>query len=186
MARRIDLLGALLIVSIVIVPFLNFEEVRGLFSNSIGSQSTSLTPIYIKTWKDFVYLFIFILGVAQFVKKKVTYIRLPVFYYCCCVSFFASLFLTFFFTGVIAVFLGIRWFFPVLLFPVFFQLFTYHHQILIKNTVVSVFCLGFFVQCLQFFDGISYFGLYVNGYSARNPGFYFMPSSMASFTMLVF
>lgn len=184
--RNTDWLGKLLVFSIVIIPVLNFEEVKGLFSDSILSQSTSLTPIYIKLLKDFSYFSVFIFGMLSLFQKKITLIRLPVFFFCCCVTFFISTFATVFSIGIIPALLGVRWFFPVLLFPIFFTCITYAHQVLIKNTLTAVFFIGFFLQCAQFFAGVRYFGTYGGGYSSRSPGFYFMPASMASFTCVVF
>jgi hypothetical protein len=112
-------------------------------------------------------------------------LRLPLFYWGCLLFFFMSTVYTSFFTSFLASLISFRWFIPLILFPLFYLLVDTRTQEKAASALVFIFILAFIMQIVQLFSSQYYFGMSALGLAARSPGIFVIPSTMASFTMLV-
>jgi hypothetical protein len=162
---------------------MNIYEVIGLFDGSLGpgSQSIALTPLYLKCLKDFGIALLLSLGCIQMQKDRSAHA--PAAFFFLLGMFLVSSLLTVFNQGITTFFVGLRWFLPVLLFYVFYNIrgIDYSQKKLV-GPITAVFVVGLVIQIAQLFLSAGYFGLNSLGLSTRNPGFFLIPSTMASYT----
>jgi hypothetical protein len=173
----------LLFLCILISPFTNILEVKGLFDGTLGpgSQSVALTPLYLKVLKDVCILLLLLLGIVKLHKTR--NVKAPVAFFLFVILFFVSSFLTLLNSGWPSFIIGVRWFFPVMLFYIFYNLDDLEEcQVRLFKPMTLVFWFGLVLQVAQLFFSAGYFGKNTFDLSIRNPGFYLIPSTMASFT----
>ena len=174
---RINPLNFMTVLAVLLTLLGNFFEVHALFQGSLHSLAEPITPPSLKILKDVCMTSILFLGaVGIILRGKITN---SVGYWTLLVTFGVSSIATLLRNGALPVLLGIRWFMPVLLFPVFISFVSDRLQRMIAWTLLVVFAIGLALQGGQYFLSTNFFGKNTYGYSLRNPGIYIVPSSMA-------
>jgi hypothetical protein len=188
MKLKIDNLKYILLTfSLIIVPLNNISEILSLFTMTLKSQSEALTPFFIKISKDAVYIFFFIHGFYYLFKtQKIDRIML----FLALLFFFVilPLNLTILFgdADYTQLLIGIRFTLPILVLFLSYFIFNKNDILKIKNLLFMLFYLNLGIQIVQFFMGISWFGIYdTTGFSIRNPGFFLLPNTSAFFIIII-
>lgn len=178
-----SIMARLILIVIILTPLFSIMESIGLILGGIVGNGTALTSPYIKGIKDLVFILLILLSLGDVIKKerigKKLFIFLSIIIPCILVP-------AFFYMKILLIFLsGIRWIIPFIL--AFFLIEKIDEKLLKQISIIlfGLFILHFSMQIVQLFFAQGYFGTNSLGLSVRNPGIFFMPSTSASFTILV-
>jgi hypothetical protein len=168
---------------IISLPFNTYEETIAFFYGSVGDKTIALTPVYFKLYKDF-FLFsvLFLIAlVGGFIRIDQ---RLLIFYFLLgfILSYAAVSLLR---LDALTVFLGLRSYLPIIFILFGFYFYRFDPSTLFPVLRVLLY-IELILQILQFFYAPSYYGSTLFGYNLTNPGTFLIPSTMASFAILVY
>ena len=177
-----DLQSSLIFSGLIIVPFLTYGELVGLFSGTLPGQGQNLTG-WFKASKDLIFMLLIFLGCAGYLlSNKVKYkslIYLLVVLLATAPSIILSLQNQFIYTAS-----GLRWLIPVIL-PFF--IYSVVDEALVKKIakyLIVLLILHFCVQVLQAFYASSWYGVSSMGINLRNPGLFLIPNTASFFTII--
>ena len=168
---------------LLLTPLFSVNESLALIFGGIKSNSVALTSPYIKGIKDLV----FIAFAALFVLELGSKYRLKRSFFVFAISLLVFILWALVLSANPIVFaIGVRWILP-LFFPVFFLPFV-SYPLVCKVAKLLDWLLLFqlLLQLIQLFCAQSWFGVNAFGLSARNPGFFFMPSTAGLFAICVY
>jgi len=169
----------LILTGILLTPIFNFSEVYALLTNTM-SLSVS-TPVYVKIIKDLMFLLVIYIGLLTFLMRP----KIPasVNYLIFCFFAISSMVISFFLeTSMVAFFSGLRWLMPILVLFFIYKSVDEKFQADIANIMGWLLVLGLSLQVFELFHMQKWYGGLL-GLSIRNPGFYFVPTSMAMFSL---
>ena len=176
-------INIIILLVLILTPLFSFQESISLIFGGIVNNSTTLTSSYIKGIKDFSFILIILISTILIIKKfSINRILLSFLF----TSLIIIILPAFYFHDDIIIFLsGIRWLMPFIL--ALFLINNINQELLysIGKVLFYLFIVHFILQIFQLFFAGSYFGLNTFGLSIRNPGIFFIPSTAASFTILV-
>ena len=172
-----------LIIALLISPLLNIGEIYTLLIGTLKGQTILHTPIYIKSMKDILMIFLILLFAVKFFFKKIniSYVILVLLFILIVIINITSSVLIYGNDNFIIY--GLRWIYPLLIFVLGIKLF--NERFLGKSferAFILVFLVHIYLQIYQFFSGIGWFGV-IGDYSARNPGMFLIPNSGAFFSI---
>lgn len=175
----------MLVLAILSTPLSNFSEVVNIlqgqyFMLAEYSMSTSQTPLWLKAIKDLLVLAIFARGLGLSLLRQ----RISTAYWVCIATFVFSLILTLESKGAVHGIISVRWFMPMIIFPVFSRYVDLRVQKAIEKTLSGVLLFALFLQVYQFLFAAPVYDLDRLGFSLRNSGIYLIPSTMASFAIM--
>ena len=180
-----SLIKITIIIGLLITPLLNIGEVYALLIGTLKGQTILHTPIYIKSMKDILMIFLILLFAVKFFFKKIniSFVILVLLFILIVIINITSSVLIYGNDNFIIY--GLRWIYPLLIFVLGIKLF---NEIFLgksfEKAFILVFLVNFSLQIYQFFRGISWFGV-IGGYSARNPGMFLIPNSGSFFSIIV-
>lgn len=167
---------------IAMTPLLNLWEVHALIVGTLSSQSEALTPVYIKILKDVGLFLVLVLSFLLFLSKKGLFFSQLVFVPWLLIGVAAFVFSA---TVPWAVKLvGVRWFIPVLVMVFLIGIFDESQFRKLVIILLVVFFLHVFLQVIQMFFGMPWYGIGPMGLSLRNPGLFLIPSTGALFSVI--
>lgn len=168
---------------IVSLPFNTYQETTAFFYGSVGDKTVALTPIYFKLYKDF-FLFAVLFLIALVGGFNRIDQRLLIFYFLlgfiCCYAALSLLRLDW-----LTVFLGWRSYLPIVFILFGFYFYRFDPSTLFPVLRVLLY-IELVVQVLQLIYAPGYYGSTLFGYNTINPGTFLIPSTMASFSILVY
>lgn len=170
----------LLLFAVVLTPVLGIYEVSELVNLDFKSFLPDIKLI--KGAKDFVILLIILAGLHFRFGRKKRMISLS--YIIIAFSIVFSLCLSVFFLPLEGIVSGIRWLFPLFFYLTLGGLRIRFLKKLTRYLEIIIF-FGLLIQLYQLVNMNGIYGLNVNGFSIRNPGYYLVPSSMAALGMSV-
>jgi hypothetical protein len=168
---------------IVSLPFNTYEETIAFFYGEVGDKTVALTPIYFKLYKDFflftvLFLIAFVGGFIRIDQRLIIFYLLLGFIFCYAALSLLRL-------DWLTIFLGLRSYLPII-----FILFGFYFYRFDPSTLFPVLRVLLYIelvlQILQFIYAPNYYGSTLFGYNMTNPGTFLIPSTMASFAILVF
>jgi hypothetical protein len=168
---------------IITLPFNTYKETIAFFYGAVGDKTRALTPLYFKLYKDiflFCALFLVVLGggLIRIYQRLLGFYVLLVF-----IFIYAALSLIQ--LDVLTVFLGLRSYLPIIFILFGFYFYRFDPATLFPVLRVLLY-LEFVLQILQLLYAPSYYGSALLGYNLTNPGTFLIPSTMASFAILVY
>lgn len=172
----------LILVAIMLTPIFNIGEVVALFSGKITTSEAILTPLYLKFVKDSFFLLILFAGALELlIRRRVMRSGyLIAFLFLVVISIVITLATE---IDAYTILAGIRWALPIFLILFVYKTVDEDLQKKIAHILVILAAFAFVIQIFQLFFMQKWYGVYF-GLNLRNPGFYFIPSSMAMFTMV--
>jgi len=180
----------LLISGILITPFLNIGEIYALFTGALENQTTVYTNPLIKGLKDVIFILLISISLLNVLTNKFKLSNITIVYFFLLFFLIIPMLLTLPNANELELFAGIRWGIPFLL---LLLMYLNKGDILqrldinnIRKILILLFFLHFIIQIIQFFSGISWFGLLFDRFSLRSPGMFLMPNTGAFFSTLVF
>ena len=176
--KKIHLQENLFLFSIILTPILGVYEVLDLLNLNSFSFLPNLKTIKIS--KDILIVLMIVCGL-YFNYWKV--LKMNAFNTLVIIStILLSIFFSLFYFSIDAIFSGFRWLLPLIL---YFTLgnFTNSFYSKLSSLLKFTLILGVMIQFYEFFNMTGIYGLSLNGFSIRNPGYYLIPSSMAAFSL---
>lgn len=173
---------AFILLYLLLIPINSAGEIFALFSDTLEDQLTSLTPIGVKLLKDVIGLFIILLFFFKFICLGVNRVALSLFIAITGFSI-CSVFATLYSAGPDLIF-GLRWSLFALLSVAAFELARDINTSLTFRVLIAIFFLHFFIQLIQFFYGITWYGV-IGGLSIRNPGLFLIPNTAGMFSAFI-
>lgn len=172
-----------IIVGILLTPLFTFKESVALIYGGVINNSTVLTSPYIKLIKDLVFISLILLSIFSiFLKSRITRVTLPFLFYSLLAILLAVVFT---YTEPLFFALGIRWLLPVILLFLYVSVASEETLPKVAIAISFVFLVHLVMQLLQFFFAQGYFGINIIGFSLRNPGIFFIPSTSGFFSIVV-
>lgn len=167
---------------LLITPIFSIQESLALIFGGILNNSTALTPVYIKAIKDLGFILMILIGFVGILKlKNVNKIGFLIFLYILLILSTAFLY-----KNNLLIFLaGIRWLMPIIMMIFLIPYVGKNLLTKIAKILGYLFIFHFIFQIIQLFFAGGWFGFNALGFSARNPGMFFIPSTSAFFTILV-
>lgn len=174
--RRLILLG------LVLVPFISIGELYALFSGQLFSQSSNLTGVF-KFSKDIVFILLIFTGAIDFLIRDLLNKKVLFYLFLTCILVLPPLFLSLG-NEISITASGIRWIIPILV-PVFvFRAISPDFLHSFSKYIYYLLLLHLFVQILQMFFAVSWYGTSAFGLNLRNPGLFLIPNTGAFFTVV--
>lgn len=174
--RRLILLGLFLI------PFISIGELYALFSGQLFSQSSNLTGVF-KFSKDIVFMLLIFIGAIDFLIRDFLN-RKALFYFLLTLIVVVPPFLFSLGNEMAITASGLRWIIPILV-PVFiFRALSQDFLNSFSKYIYYLLLLHLFVQILQMFFAVSWYGTSAFGLNLRNPGLFLIPNTGAFFTVV--
>jgi hypothetical protein len=180
--RYSHLVYGLFALFILWIPLNSVYDTIAFFNGTVGDKTFAQTPIYFKVFKDFfLAVAIAIATHAMFVcylhKRLLSFLAFLIF-----VVIFALASLSY--SEPIAVTLGLRSY--LIVFFVFIGFYFYDIDLLRLYPLLRfVFFVELTVQILQFFYAPNYYGYVLGPFNLTNPGTFLIPSTMASYALIV-
>ena len=153
------------------------------FYGAVGDKTNPLTPIYFKLYKDiflFCALFLVVLGggLIRIHQRLLAFYFLMGFIFIYAVLSLGEL-------DLLTIFLGLRSYLPIIF--ILFGFYFYRFDPVTLFPVLRVlFYFEFVLQIFQMIYAPAYYGSTLFGYNLTNPGSFLIPSTMASFAILVY
>lgn len=172
----------LFFIFIITLPVNSYQDTVAFFKGTLGDKTRPLTPYAFKMFKD-----IFLIGCIMLVAMAggLRYVRRDI------LPYYLFLILVFVFAGfsataddALAIFIAIRSYLVV-----FFIFLGFHYYkfdtIRLYPLLRFIFWIELGIQILQFLYAPSYYGISYKGYNLSNPGTFLIPSTMASFAIVL-
>jgi len=172
----------LFFIFIITLPVNSYQDTVAFFKGTLGDKTRPLTPYAFKVFKD-----IFLVGciVLVAVAGGLRYVRrdiLPYYLFLILAVVFAGFSATA--DDALAIFIAIRSYLVV-----FFIFLGFHYYkfdtIRLYPLLRFIFWIELGIQILQFLYAPPYYGLSYHGFNLANPGTFLIPSTMASFAILI-
>jgi len=172
----------LFLLLLVTLPFNSVFETIALFKGTMDDKTKPLTPLYLKLSKDIFWLGSIVLiafaGGFSHLSKRLLWVYLVLLFI---LGFAAFAFLT---EDTITVMVGVRSYLSI-----FFILFGFYcHRfdpIRIYPVLRGLLVFEVIIQVLESLYAPDYYGMMYMGFNLANPGTFLIPSTMASFAILV-
>lgn len=171
----------ILIFILLMVPIFSIAEILNLVFNMANFGDVNLQAI--KVFRDVILLCMVLLGGTYYIGKQRLYIpnEVMVILFLSVCSIVVSLF----YQPLDVVLSGCRWLEPILFYIIYLDIIDLELQNKINKVLQYLFVIGFIFQVFELFTMRAIYGVTALGTSLRNPGFFLIPSSMASFVMCV-
>jgi hypothetical protein len=168
---------------IVTLPLNTFQETIAFFYGAVGDKTQALTPVYLKLYKDFFLFSVLILvalvgGLVRIHQSLLLFYLLLAF-----VFIYAALSLSE--LDLLTIFLGLRSYLPIIFILFGFYFYQFEPASLFPVLRVMLY-LELILQIFQLIYAPNYYGSELLGYNLTNPGTFLIPSTMASFSILVY
>lgn len=168
---------------IVTLPLNTYQETIAFFYGAVGDKTQALTPVYFKLYKDFFLVSVMLLvalagGLVKIHQKILVFYVLLIFI----IAFAAMSLLR---LDLLTVLLGLRSYLPVIF--IFFGFYFYRFDPASLFPVLRIlFYFELILQIAQLIFAPNYYGSVLFGFNLTNPGTFLIPSTMASYSILVY
>lgn len=182
----VPLINKLILTVLLLTPIFTFQESLALIMlehRGFVNTSNTLSSIYLKGVKDIFFILIIVSSVLIIIEtlkiNRVSMIGIAV------ILLFILLPAYYYHNNILVFLSGIRWLMPFIL--VAFLIDHIDKRLLYKIGTIMfyLFIFHFIMQIIQLFFSYGYFGLNSIGLSSRNPGIFYVPSTAATFTIIV-
>lgn len=188
--RRISVNGVckfLIFVVLALTPLFNVFEVLALMKGSFTSQMRVLkpicmTPVYIKLIKDIAMLMVICLGIFRVLLRQRVLAEKT--FWLFVFSILLSFLLSVFNQELFLTLAGVRYLLPFAVLFSVYGIIDDEFQEQLAKLLTILFVVGLTLQTYQLFCPSNWYHSNYLGLSRRNPGFYFIPSSMAMFSLI--
>lgn len=173
----------IILLGIISTIFMSVFEVLALIQGTLASQTSALTPWYIKGIKDLCFLMIVVYAVTPLLLGGKIFRQTAI----CAGFWLAGIIPSLLFSATVLPFpvlaSGLRWALPMLLPALLFYKLDISYMVRITNALILLFLFHLLVQIYQLFFMGHWFGLNQWGFPSRLPGIFSIPNAAAFFNL---
>lgn len=180
--KRYSFLYVIFNIFILLTPFNSLFDIMGFFTGGLQNKLASLTPIWLKIYKDVftvICIFLILPCFRRLNNKKLVIIH--IFFFVLIV--FATISLLFIDIDTILVTIRSYWSLIFIYLGFVYNNFDFRK---ISKSLYLLILIEIAVQVAQLLYAPDFYGNQVAGYNLRNPGTFLIPSTMAGFAILVY
>ncbi len=168
---------------LVTLPLNTFKETIAFFYGAVGDKTQALTPVYLKLYKDFFLVSAVVLVTLGGALIRIHQRLLPFYLVIGFIFIYAAL--SYAELDLLTIFLGLRSYLPMIFILFGFYFYRFEPASLFPVLRVLLY-LELVLQIFQLIYAPAYYGSTLSGFNLTNPGTFLIPSTMASFAILVY